>query len=173
MTANPSETWRTAADTDALAAGLREGLRGLAKAVVVVTCRDGDARYAMVATAVSEVSMNPPSMLICVNKSASLFPVLSEGADFCINILNAAQADIANQCSVAKGEERFAIGVWRDSKLGPPVLQGAQASFVCRNISKMEQGTHGVFIGEVAAVTNSAPIDPLVYMDRRYSRVAD
>jgi flavin reductase (DIM6/NTAB) family NADH-FMN oxidoreductase RutF len=160
-------------DTEALPAALREGLRSLAKAVVIVTCRGGEARYAMAATAVSEVSLDPPSMLVCVNKSASLFPVLSEGADFCINILSATQADVANQCASKKGEERFAVGEWSESSLGVPILKGAQASFVCRHVSKMEYGTHGVFIGQVTEVFNRAPANPLVYMDRRYSRVAD
>src|SRR4051794_37291773 len=92
-----------------IAAALRIGLRGLAKAVTVISCCHGGKRYAMTATAVNELSMDPPSMLICVNKSASLYRPLNEGANFCINILQACQVDISAQCSVkARGEDRFA-----------------------------------------------------------------
>lgn len=155
-----------------IAASLRRGLRSLAKAVVVITCRRGRERFAMAATAVSELSMDPPSMLICVNKSASLYAPLSAGADFCINILNAAQAEVSMQCSgQTKGEARFAAGDWRESAVGAPYLHDAQASFACRNVRSVEYGTHAVFIGEVEQVFDRAPIDPLVYVDGRYGRV--
>src|SRR5262245_28856521 len=149
-----------------IAAALRMGLRGLAKAVTVISCCHGSTRYAMTATAVNELSMDPPSMLICVNKSASLFAALTDGAHFCINVLHATQADISALCSgKAKGEARFAVGSWRNSALGPPYLQEAQSSFVCRNVSKLEFGTHGIFVGQVEEVHMRPRNDPLVYMD--------
>ena len=156
-----------------IAAALRMGLRGLAKAVTVISCCHGSTRYAMTATAVNELSMDPPSMLICVNKSASLFAALTDGAHFCINVLHATQADISALCSgKAKGEARFAVGSWRNSSLGPPYLQEAQSSFVCRNVSKLEFGTHGIFVGQVEEVHMRPRNDPLVYMDGRYGAFA-
>jgi len=155
-----------------LAQALRQGLRSLAKAVVVITCRHEGKRYAMAATAVSELSLDPPSMLICVNKIASLFLPLSAGADFCINILHADHVEISKRCSgTAKGEARFDIGSWSDSTLGIPVLDEAQAAFVCRNRSCTKFGTHGIFIGEVLEVVSVEQADPLIYVDGRYSRV--
>lgn len=152
-----------------IAAALRKGLRSLAKAVVVITCHHQGQRFAMTATAVSELSMDPPSMLICVNRSASLFEPLSQGADFCINILTAQQMDISALCAgKEKGEARFRRGDWRWSALGHAYLADAQASFFCRNVANTMFGTHGVFIGEVQEVLDLAPINPLVYMDGRY-----
>jgi flavin reductase (DIM6/NTAB) family NADH-FMN oxidoreductase RutF len=173
MAAEPARTPEAAsADRAQTAAALRKGLRGLAKAVVVITCRSGEERFAMAATAVSELSMDPPSMLICVNRSASLYRPLSEGADFCINILRASQAEVSLQCSgKTKGEERFAVGDWRASALGAPRLQDGQASFACRNVRSIEYGTHAVFIGEVVEAFDCAAIDPLIYVDGRYGRV--
>jgi flavin reductase (DIM6/NTAB) family NADH-FMN oxidoreductase RutF len=152
-----------------IAAALRIGLRGMAKAVTVISLCHGSKRYAMTATAVHELSMEPPSMLICVNKSASLFLPLNAGAHFCINILQASQAEISAHCSVkARGEDRFALGSWRNSELGPPYLLEAQSSFICRNVSKVEFGTHGIFVGQVEQVHLCEQNDPLVYMDGRY-----
>lgn len=160
-------------DSTEIAAALRVGLRALAKAVTVISCRHGSRRYAMTATAVNELSMDPPSMLICVNKAAALFTPLAEGADFCINILRASQAEISAICAgKVRGEARFEVGSWRDSPLGPPYLQEAQASFVCRNVSKVEFGTHGIFVGEVKQVYMREQKDPLVYMDGRYGEFA-
>jgi len=156
-----------------IATALRVGLRGLAKAVTVISCRHGSTRYAMTATAVNELSMDPPSMLICVNRSASLFAALTDGAHFCINVLQASQAEISALCSgKARGEARFAVGSWRNSSLGPPYLQEAQSSFVCRNVSKLEFGTHGIFVGQVEQVHLREQNNPLVYMDGRYGAFA-
>jgi len=152
-----------------IATALRIGLRGLAKAVTVISCRHGSTRYAMTATAVNELSLDPPSMIICVNKSASLYAVLADGAHFCINVLRASQAEISALCSgEARGEARFSIGSWGNSALGPPYLQEAQSSFVCRNVSRTEFGTHGIFVGQVEQVYLRDRNDPLVYMDGRY-----
>lgn len=156
-------------DPARIAAALRRGLRSLAKAVVVITCHHQGQRFAMTATAVSELSMDPPSMLICVNRSASLFEPLSRGADFCINILAAHQADISTLCAGReKGEARFGLGDWRWSADGHAYLADAQASFLCRNVANTEFGTHGVFIGAVQQVHDLTPINPLIYMDGRY-----
>ena len=153
-------------------AALREGLRRLAKAVVVITCRHEGVRFAMAATAVTELSMDPPSLLICVNRSASLHAPLSGHADFCVNILRSDQADLAAACSgQAKGEARFETGRWRGADHEPPWLEDAQASFLCRQQHGIDYGTHRIVIGEVEAVRLHGGVDPLVYVDGRFARV--
>lgn len=156
-----------------IAADLRLGLRRLAKAVVVVSSRHRDTRFAMAATAVSEVSMDPPSLLICVNRSASLADPMRAGADFCVNILHADQQAVAETCSGgARGEARFDVGQWREEGDAPPVLEGAQASFVCRNDKVIEYGTHLIVIGEVIDTRIDGDLDPLMYADGVYGRLA-
>jgi len=148
---------------------LREGLRRLAKAVVVITCKHEGQRYAMAATAVSELSMNPPSLLICVNRTASLYDPLSQGADFCVNILHSSHSHISSVCSgKARGEARFAVGDWGATVEECPLLEDAQASFFCRNEQAMDYGTHHIVIGRVEEVRIAGEIDPLVYADGRY-----
>jgi flavin reductase (DIM6/NTAB) family NADH-FMN oxidoreductase RutF len=151
---------------------LRDGLRRLAKAVVIITCRHEGSRFAMAATAVSELSMDPPSLLICVNRSASLHGPLSAGAGFCVNILHRDQADLAAVCSgQVKGEARFATGRWTGAGDEPPWLEDAQASFACRQERTLDYGTHRIVIGRVEAVRLHGEVDPLIYVDGRYTRV--
>lgn len=158
------------ADTAELTAQTKHALRRLAKAVVVITCAHDGGRYAMAATAVSELSMDPPSMLVCVNQSASLHQPLSAGANFCINILHREQESIARACGGQfKGEERFGIGSWIKSSIDVPVLVGAQASIVCVNEASMAYGTHCIFVGRVVEVCSHGDVEPLVYVDGRYS----
>lgn len=155
--------------TSDLAEQTRYALRRLAKAVVVITCAHEGGRHAMAATAVSELSMDPPSMLVCVNKTASLHRPLSAGAGFCINILNHQQESIARACGgQVKGEERFSFGSWEKASFDIPVLAGAQASIVCTNETAVEYGTHCIFIGRVVEVRAHGDVEPLVYVDGRY-----
>lgn len=168
---------REAAMTDAVAPTvaeqLRSGLRRLGKAVVVITAWHDERRWAMTATAVSELSMDPPSLLVCVNKSASLHGPLTAGASFCVNILHCDQLAVSNACAgKLKGEERFALGDWGAGEDGTPYLRDAQASFFCRYEKHVEHGTHAVVIGEVLSVDVAGEVDPLIYLDGGYARAA-
>jgi len=151
---------------------LKQALRRLAKAVAVVTAADGEVRLAMSATAICEVSLEPPSMLVCVNQRASIYPVLCIGQPFAINILHTSQADIASRCAGAvKGNERFLVGSWYQTAHGVPLLATAQASIVCGFERKIDHGTHGIFIGNVLDVIMSGRPDPLVYLDGGFAQV--
>ncbi|UNK79216.1 flavin reductase family protein [Sphingopyxis granuli] len=153
-------------DAGDIAGALKLGLRRLAKAVVVVTAHRGDARAAMTATAVSELSLDPPSLLVCANRSASMFPLLKDGADFCVNILDASHRAIADRCAGgAAGDARFAEGDWRQAANGGWVLGDAQASFACAFEQAHFYGTHGIFIGRVIDVRIAGEVGPLIYVD--------
>jgi len=150
---------------------LRRALRRLGKAVAVITSQKDGENFAMAATAVCEVSLDPPSMLICVNRSSRLHAVLEDGAPFAINILHHSQQPIADRCSGhIRGEARFELGTWRDGALGVKCLAGAQASIVCRGSQTIAYGTHSIFIGVVVDVLTEGNAEPLLYLDGRYMK---
>lgn len=160
----------SAPTNDLLRADMLLAMRRLARSVTVISCSDGERRYSMSATAVDSLSTEPPSLLICINRSSSIYPPLDGGADFCVNLLAAQQQDIAIDCSGRlKGEERFSTGNWRTTETGAPYLHDAQASLVCRQDGRFDYGTHAVFIGRLIDVKLSGEIDPLVYVDGAYT----
>ena len=154
---------------------MREAMRRLAASVVVVSARKEGVRYAMAASAVTSLSMDPPSLLVCVNRSASIYPILAQGNRFCINVLSGAHEALAVACSGArKGEARFAIGDWRDdTDTGTPYLCDAQASLICSVDGVQHYGTHGIFIGLVERVLVHGDVNPLVYVNGRYAAVLE
>lgn len=156
-----------------LIAGMKQAMRRLAASVVVVTARDGDARYAMAASACTSLSMDPPSLVLCVNKSASIFPILDHGKDFCINVLSGAHEAISAACSGGlKGEARFETGDWRnDPDTNTPFLGDAQASLICSVDDIHHYGTHGIFVGKVKRVHLHGDVYPLIYLDGKYSSI--
>jgi flavin reductase (DIM6/NTAB) family NADH-FMN oxidoreductase RutF len=154
---------------------MKQAMRRLAASVVVVTARDGDTRYAMAASAVTSLSMEPPSILLCVNKTASIYSVLDHGRDFCVNVLSGAHEALSIACSGGqKGEGRFTIGDWQnDPDTNTPFLGDAQASLICAVDDIHHYGTHGIFIGKVKRVHLHGDVHPLIYVDGRYSSVIE
>jgi flavin reductase (DIM6/NTAB) family NADH-FMN oxidoreductase RutF len=181
QTGRSSPSWREVAVEEVsvdmtqleLAEGMRQAMRRLAASVVVVTASDGGVRYAMAASAATSVSMDPPSMLVCVNQTASIYPVLMKRGYFCINILGLDHREVSDACSgKVKGEARFAIGDWRtDPDTQTPYLEDAQASLICETADIHQYGTHGIFIGRVKSIRTRAEVSPLVYVDARYAAV--
>ncbi len=156
-----------------LSQSMRNALRRFARSVTVITCRHGGQRYAMAATAVSEVSLDPPSMLVCINQSASIYAPLSSGAsEFCINILQSSQENISLLCGGSiKGEARFETGQWLETDSGVPYLRDAQATLFCHMDQSLRYGTHMIFIGRVTRALFDAAVDPLIYVAGKYSRI--
>jgi flavin reductase (DIM6/NTAB) family NADH-FMN oxidoreductase RutF len=154
---------------DPLAAQTKLALRRLASSVAVVTCDDGQARHAMTATAVTAMSMQPPSMIVCVNRTAAFHAAISAAAGFAINILHRIQIEISMGCGgQARGEERFGHGAWGEDG-GVPVLTDAQARVVCAKDARFDYGSHSIFIGRVTSVGIHGEIDPLIYVDGKYT----
>jgi flavin reductase (DIM6/NTAB) family NADH-FMN oxidoreductase RutF len=154
-----------------LATDMRQAMRRLAASVVVVTASEGMNRYAMAATASTSVSMDPPSMLVCINRSASIYPILEKQAYFGITLLGHHHHEISMACSgKVKGEARFAVGDWRsDPETGTPYLADAPASLICHREVLHPYGSHGIFIGRVKTVRLNGAVTPLVYIDGNYT----
>jgi len=154
---------------DPLAAQTRLALRRLASAVAVVTCRAGQTRHAMTATAVNAMSMQPPSMIVCVNRSAAFHAAINRAGSFAINILHRNQIEISMGCGgKARGEDRFGYGAWGE-ETGVPVLTDAQARVVCTKEAKFDYGSHTIFIGRVTSIGIHGEVDPLIYVDGKYT----
>jgi len=154
---------------------LRLGMRRLAASVCVISTKADGRRYAMTASSVTSVSDDPSSLLVCVNREASICPVLALGQPFVINLLSDHQQDVSSLCAGKKeGEERFSQGNWRCSDSGLPYLEGAQVSFFCHvDNDNYQYGTHQIVVGRLdSAVVSDAPVSPLVYLDGSYRQLS-
>jgi flavin reductase (DIM6/NTAB) family NADH-FMN oxidoreductase RutF len=151
-----------------LAEAFKQAMRRVAATVNVISiCVDGKPK-GITATAVSVVSMDPPSLLVCVNQAASVHPSIENVEHFNVNVLHRDQAEVATIFADRKREtERFIRG-WDNDCVTPPKLRGAQAVIRCRRIDHHRFGTHSIFVGVVEDVTTRDEIDPLIYLDGRF-----
>ena len=151
------------------AEGLRGALRSLVRPVAIVTAAHAGRNHAMAATAFCEVSMDPPSMLVCINRSNATHAAVSEGADICLNLLAEDQREISRRCGGGVvPEERFEVGDWVLGPGGPPRLADACASILLRPGRIIDHATHAVVIGEVVDVALRDDRRPLGFHDGAY-----
>jgi flavin reductase (DIM6/NTAB) family NADH-FMN oxidoreductase RutF len=152
---------------DELLESFRSAMRHIAATVYAVTTGRVGERHGILATAVSSLSFEPPSLLVCVNRSASLHEPLACADTFCVNVLGLGNREIAEAFERTRGEDRFAKGEWREVR-GVPVLANAQSYFICRTAHRHEFGTHTIFIGELLHARHREDATPLTYYDRHY-----
>jgi flavin reductase len=151
------------------------GMRRLAAGVSLITTRDGTGgRHGLIATSVTSVSLTPPSLLTCINKSVSSYEALTRSGVFCVNLLPEGADDIAVRFSSSRFRDvRFTEGNWSELETGSPVLDDAIASFDCRITSAIDASSHTIFIGEVVGVRlPEQPTSPLLYLDGAFARCA-
>lgn len=155
--------------------GLRQGMRCLASGVCIVTGLGSEGeRCAMTASSVTSVSGEPPSLLVCINKSATMDAILESSEHLCVNVLAAAQQDVSEVCATADlGDERFSVGEWEvDQTSGLSYLLNTPAVFLCKKQKVVSYGTHSIYIADICEVLlANEKQKALVYADGGYHHV--
>ena len=155
---------------------LRQAMRHMAGGVSVITTGTGPDRTGLTVTTATSLSMEPPTMVICVNRTASAWPILLETGHFAVNVVAADQEAVAARFAGiggVKGAARYDGAEWDVLGSGILGLRGAPAVIECAVEEVIERHSHGIVIGAVVSVTlGSAPERaPLVYGHGRFSRL--
>lgn len=155
------------ADAD-VAQQFRLAMRRMAATVTILsTADDAGLPHGMAATAVSSVTMDPPTLLVCVNRSASLHAPLLARRRFCVNVLATRHEGLVGAFSgKLSGQERFALGDWgTDAATSLPYLRDAQCNLFCEVQGVVPVGTHVVVLARVSAASSHERVAPLLYVD--------
>ena len=89
----------------ALADGFRDAMSLLAGTVAVITAGGGDQRRGLTATAVCSVAVQPPTMLVCVNRYGEAHKAIAESKNYCVNLLS----EVARPYPVVGDWDRLAV----------------------------------------------------------------
>lgn len=149
----------------------RGAMRALAGGVSVITVGRGNDVSGMTVTSVSSLSVDPPTLIVSVNRQSSSWPLLQRYGVFGVNILTAEQLDVAERFSGkdgAKGAARFAGAQWITGTTGAPLLVGALAAIDCEVEEVIERHSHAIVIGRVLGVQTTAPKTALSYWHGEY-----
>ena len=144
----------------------KDAAKRFASGVTVVTVSTGDVPHGMTASAFSSVSLDPPTVSVCLEKTSQTRAMVSEAGTFVVNVLSSKQSHIARAFALP-GMKSFTEHVHREGIDGAPVLDGVIAWFECKVSTILDGGDHDVFLGDVIAC-GAGPGDPLLYYDRDY-----
>lgn len=155
--------------TDNLPDQFKSAMRRLAASVAVVVVRGDNGPVGMAATSVTSLTVDPPALLVCVNRATSIHASLNPGAPMSVNLLSRHQS----QVSAAFGggmphDERFSVGDWNAGLQGLPELAEAQANLACVVDTMLAYATHSIVIARVIEARISGEVSPLIYQDGAY-----
>lgn len=153
-------------------ANFRKVMRSLASGVSIVATGIGPARRGMVVSAFSSLSMDPPSVIVSINKSAESHGEILRSRRFSVSVLGVEHVELATTFSGqdgSKGASRFTKGNWKLDGSEPPLLIDAVASMQCRVVGMHDFATHTIFIGLVSKMAAREESSALVYHEGGYA----
>lgn len=147
----------------------KNGMSNLGAAVNVITTQGPAGQAGFTASAVCSVTDSPPTLLVCLNRSASVFETFKANQVLCVNTLAAHQAELSNAFGGRTPmQERFAKAEWSTLCTQAPVLDDALVSFDCEVVQSISVGSHDVLICEVKAMKQNQGLNALMYFNRAY-----
>ncbi|MFA0995151.1 NADH-dependent FMN reductase RutF [Pseudomonas syringae] len=147
----------------------RDAMSSLAAAVNVITTDGQSGRAGFTATAVCSVTDQPPTLLVCINRSASVYETFIGNGTLCVNTLCNNQQALSNLFGgKTSQEERFAAGHWQSGVTGAPLLEGAKLALDCKVTQSVSVGTHDILFCQVVDIRHQDASDALLYFGRRY-----
>jgi flavin reductase (DIM6/NTAB) family NADH-FMN oxidoreductase RutF len=155
-------------------ASVKGAMRSLAGGISVITAGIGDDRTGATVTTATALSMDPPTMIVNINKSSSSWPAIERHRHFCVNILSTDHQVIAERFAGfggVKGAARYDGAEWITLASGAPVLADALSAIDCEVEEIIERYSHAIIIGRAVAVLRGEG-NSLVYNGGKFGRFA-
>ena len=123
----------------------------------------------MTVSAFCSVSLEPPLILICIEKTASVYDALTSAPGFVVNILSAKQEQIARRFSIVDIDRFEGVGFSRTQN-GIAVLDDVLGIIECRKFAVHDAGDHTIIVAEVEA-SRAESGSPLMYYRGGYAQL--
>lgn len=147
----------------------KAAMRRLAASVSIVVARGDEGPVGMAATSITSLTVDPPAVLVCVNRMTSLHALLVPTAPLSVNLLARHHREVSQAFGGGTPRaERFLVGDWQEAANGLPMLADAQANLECVIDAMLAYGTHSIVIARVIRARVSDTVAPLIYQDGSY-----
>lgn len=145
-----------------------------ATGVTIVTSRRGDELHGMTANAVTSVSLDPPLVLVCVDRASDSHDIIDESGVFALSILSSDQEELSVHFAAKERSGAHSLGDVPHAvrATGVPIIEGALAYLECRVVGRYPGGDHTIFLGEVLDAGHLSDQGPLIFYRGRYLRLA-
>lgn len=138
-----------------------------ATGVTVITTMDKSGTpFGLTANAFTSLSLDPPLVLVCIDKGVQCYPCFEESGVFAVNVLSEDQEELSHRFAT-KGIAKFAGIQWHKGDSGVALLDGALGAIECKVVHSCEGGDHTIYIGEIVHATASGD-RPLLFFKGQY-----
>lgn len=139
-----------------------------ATGVTVITTHDGNGKlFGLTANAVSSVSLEPPLLLVCVDRKSESHDAFGASKVFTVNILSNAQ-EVLSRKFAKSGADKFEGVGYKAGRTGAPILNDVLAHLECEVRHEFEAGDHTIVVGEPIELAMDQETDPLLYFRGGY-----
>ena len=143
-----------------------------ATGVTVVTTAGSGGRGGLTANAVASLSLDPPLVLVAVDKRAGSHAEIRENGCYAVNILALEHEEVSKRFATP-GPKDFSGYTWKTEITGAPILADALGYLDCRLREVLPGGDHDIFVGQIVAGNFREDGQPLLYHSGKYNRLAD
>lgn len=146
-----------------------------ATGVSVITVRCGDEVRGITVNSFTSVSLDPPLVLICIDKRARSHQLLHESGYFCINVLDERQQSLSDRFAGRRSNEHgdFSDCSNATTSGGIPILDGCLAYLACRVVDTRVAGDHTIFVGQVEDACTNGDGNPLIFFAGQYTSIVN
>jgi flavin reductase (DIM6/NTAB) family NADH-FMN oxidoreductase RutF len=144
----------------------RDVMAGVPAPVTVVTAMGGGLPHGTTVSAFASLSMNPPMVLVALDRGSELLGLIRSSRRFGVNVLGRTQSGWALAFARKGGADKFS-GVRWEAEVGIPRLPGAPGWLVCEVADFVDGGDHVIVLGNVVAAETSGGA-PLTYHARGF-----
>jgi flavin reductase (DIM6/NTAB) family NADH-FMN oxidoreductase RutF len=146
---------------------LRNVMGHFATGVTIITTKDAAGKpFGLTANAFTSLSLDPPLLLICVDKKVDCYACFEASKVFAVNFLSEGQSQLSTRFAT-KGIEKFEGVPYKLGELGVALLDGALAHIECKLVSAYEGGDHTIYVGEIQNATVLGD-RPLLFFKGKY-----
>jgi flavin reductase (DIM6/NTAB) family NADH-FMN oxidoreductase RutF len=155
--------------------GFRGVMGQFATGVAVLTTLDGEAPQGITVNALASVSLEPPLVMVAIDRGRFIVPALEADGRYVVNILGEDAEDLSDcfaGADVTPGRDAFCGAGWHPGREGLPILDVAIAWLSCTVVQRFDAGDHAIYVGRVDECEVDKPsAAPLLYHRRRYLRI--
>jgi flavin reductase ActVB len=158
-------------DTVVDSADFRQAMSQFPSGVTIVTTPNGSDCAGFTASAFSSLSLNPPLVLVCLQKDADCYEAFAKSDAMGISILAVGQTEIAMRFAT-RGADKFGPGGLFDGELTrAPLVHGATVHLECEIVERPDGGDHTILVGKVLRA-KTADVEPMIHYNRKFGRHA-
>jgi 3-hydroxy-9,10-secoandrosta-1,3,5(10)-triene-9,17-dione monooxygenase reductase component len=149
---------------------IRNVMGHFATGVTIITTKEKNGEPSgLTANAFTSLSLNPPLVLVCIDKNSQSYSCFQEFGAFAVNVLTEEQEELSGRFAT-KGANKFEGTKWHTGDNGIPLIDGALGYIECTVVNGYEGGDHTIYVGEILSATGGEG-RPLLFFKGKYQHL--